>query len=79
MSKSNNPLTPASARALAIIPVGIVTSILILKHKRNRKLGMATEELDIEKLPDMLNEILKFGEKVEPKDNNSEDNKKYIC
>jgi len=66
---------------LAIIPVGVITSVFIIKHKRNRKpdmateeLDMSTEELDIEKLPDMLNTILKLGEKIESKDNNSEDN-----
>ena len=51
---------------LVFIPIGAVVSFLVLKSKRGKKLSVDEEGCEIEKLPELLNNILMGGGKEEP-------------
>lgn len=62
---------------LPVVPVGAAASVLILRKRRNKSQGPA---IPTRQLPYMLNEVLKFEEKVERGTQKTiEHEKEYIC
>lgn len=77
MEPKPSPTTPVSSNLLYLLPVvpaGAVASIVVLRKQRKKSQDPVVPNVE---LPNILNEILKFEDKVE--EGISDEEKKYIC